>query len=89
MAAGKAGGGDGSGGSPRDLLEERRDDAPLLDDRRYGAGHLEQGEEIGGRKELAEDLEAALAAAHAGEPVVDEGDGGSRDAIVRQATGGH
>ena len=76
-------------GGPRHLLEERRDDAPLLDDGRHGAGHLEQGEEIGGRKELAEDLEAALAAAHAGEPVVDEGDGGSRHAIFRHATGGH
>jgi hypothetical protein len=54
-------------------LDERRLDAPVLDGGRHRARHVEEREEIGLGEELAEDFEAALAAPHAGEPVVDQG----------------
>jgi len=77
--------------------EEGRDDAAPLDDRRHGARHTKQGEEIGSGEKLAEDLETALASAHAREPVVHEGDprnavadrSSQRGAIVGHGTGGH
>src|SRR5262249_50923421 len=77
-------------------LEKGSDDAAPLDDRRHGARHTEQGEEIGRGEKLAEDLETALPAAHAREPVMDEGDprnavadpSSQSDAIVGHATGG-
>src|SRR5207249_6685849 len=61
-------------GRRRQPLDERRRDPTALDGRRHAAGNVQQREEIGRREELGEDLETALAAPHAGEPVVDQGD---------------
>jgi len=60
-------------------LHERRDDAPPLDRRADGARDVQEREERGIREQLAEDLEAALAAPHSSQPVVDEGDPGARN----------
>src|SRR2546426_241433 len=51
-------------GRARQPLDERGDHATPLDDGRDGAGEVEQGEEVGVGEELAEGLEAALAAPH-------------------------
>ena len=58
----------------RQALDERGHDAALLDHGRDGSRHVQERVEVGGGKQLAEHLEAALAAAHAGEPIVDERD---------------
>ena len=55
-------------------LDERGHDPAPLDRRRHGTGYVEQREERRGREELTEDFQAPLAAAHAGEPVVNDGD---------------
>ena len=44
-----------------------------FDGRRHAARDMEQGEQIGGRIRLAQQLEDLLAAAHAGKPIVNEG----------------
>jgi hypothetical protein len=62
----------GTGGGQR--LDERRHDPAPLDRGRHGTGHVEQREERCRREQLTENFQAPLAAAHAGEPVVNEGD---------------
>jgi hypothetical protein len=66
-------------GGPRQALNERRDDAPALDLRRDGARNMQEGEQRRVREKLAENLEAALAASHTGQPVVDQGDSSARN----------
>jgi len=65
-------------GRPRQALDERRDDAAALDRGCDGAGNVQEREERRVGKELAEDFEAALAASHSGQPVVDQGDSSAR-----------
>src|SRR5688500_1037883 len=57
-----------------DRLDERRLNLPSLDDWRDLSRHAHQGKEGGVRIQVADRLENFLAAAHAGEPVVDQGD---------------
>src|SRR5262249_55853944 len=59
-------------------LDERGDDAAVLDDGAHAARNVQEREERRGREKLAEHVEAALAAPHPSEPVVDEGDARTR-----------
>ena len=65
---------------PRDPLERRGPDRHRLDRRADRAPPVDQGVQGGVGERLAEDFEALLAAAHPGQPVVDE-----RHAEARQA----
>jgi hypothetical protein len=58
----------------RQQLEERSVHPTVLDGRGYRPTHVEQREQLGIRKPLAQDVEHFFAAAHPGEPVVDECD---------------
>ena len=58
----------------REPIEEARADAMAFDDRPAAPGNVDQGEDVRLRIEEAELLEDPLAAAQAGEPVVNEGD---------------
>src|SRR5262249_48325379 len=58
----------------RQPLNERRVDRSPFDGRGDGAWNVDQREELGVGKPLADDLERLLAAAHAREPVVREGE---------------
>src|SRR5205823_5210402 len=57
---------------PWQSLHERGVDAPPFDRRRHRSLHVNQREQFGIRKTLAERLQDLLAAAHARQPVVDE-----------------
>ena len=57
----------------RQALDERGPDAMAGDRGRHAAGDVDQREQVGLGQQLTEDLEGLLAAAHAGEPVVNEG----------------
>src|SRR5207253_3941684 len=59
---------------------ERREDPPPLDHRRDAARGVEERAERGVRPAAAEPLQALLAAAHAGQPVVNQND--SRESRV-------
>src|SRR5262249_15926013 len=61
-------------GGPRQALDERGNDAPALDRGRDAARDVQEREERRVREELAEHLEAALAAAHPRQPIVNQGD---------------
>jgi len=54
-------------------LHERRVCPQTLDRRRNRTAHMDQREELGVGKPLAQRLERILAAAHAGQPIVNEG----------------
>jgi hypothetical protein len=58
----------------REPLDERRVDAMALDRRIDGAPHVDQRVDVGVGIELTQRVEHLLAAAHAGEPVVDQRD---------------
>jgi len=59
---------------PGQVLREGRVDGPAFDERRHRAPHVQQREELGVREHLEQPLQGLLAPAHAGEPVVDDGD---------------
>jgi hypothetical protein len=61
-------------GHARQVLDERGVDRPTLDDRRDAAGQVDQREQLRIGKALADHLERLLAAAHSGQPVVNEGE---------------
>ncbi len=55
-------------------LDRRSLDGAPLDQRRRRARQVDEGEQVRGGEHLAEDFEGLFAPAHAGEPVVNEGD---------------
>src|SRR5687768_97819 len=57
----------------RQPLQRGSVDAQALDRRRYRSPDVQQGEKLGLGKSLAQHLEHFLSAAHAGQPVVYEG----------------
>ena len=61
-----------SPGEPH-ALEKTCRDAVTLNQRRDRSAFVDEREDVGVRMEFAEHFEHALASAHAGEPVVDDG----------------
>jgi hypothetical protein len=68
-----------SRGGLRQALHERGHDAPALDLGRHAAGDVQEREQGRIGEQLAEHLEAALAASHSGQPIVNEGDSRARN----------